>query len=89
MGENSHNSTKQIPADQSGTSAINWIKVESTNVKKIYYNFHKQDLYVMFKDNSTYVYFNVEKNVFMEFLTAPSKGAFVRQELKPYQYKKI
>ena len=54
-------------------SKIKWIEVESTNVKQIYYSFQKQNLYVMFRNNSIYVYYNVEKSLFMEFLTAPSR----------------
>lgn len=68
---------------------VKWIKVASSNVDKLYYNFALKNLYIMFKDGSIYVYYNVDKSVFMEFLSAPSKGAFVKYELMSYRYSRI
>jgi len=43
----------------------------------------------MFFNGSVYVYYNVNKEVFIELLSAPSTGRFVREKLIHYKYEQV
>lgn len=66
------------------------IPVESSNVSGFGYDEDENSLFVEFlRRNSgpvTYKYYNVELDVYMEFLAAPSKGQFVWQYLRDRYY---
>jgi hypothetical protein len=64
--------------------------VVSTNVAAIGYDEVAEEVYVEFLDSGLYAYGGVPLPVFQEFETAPSKGSFVNQILKPgYPYRKV
>lgn len=91
-----HNTlTKNNPYIQTKTETassghkINWVRVQSSNIQQVYYNIDIKSLYIMFKSGGIYVYYDVEMSVFTEFLTAPSKGVYVRTELYKYKYKRV
>ena len=66
-----------------------WEDVQSSVVLSIYYNSEKNLLYVKFKQESIYVYFDVSKNVAEDFLNSSSKGRYVRKVLWDYDYKRL
>lgn len=68
---------------------IKWAKVESSSIKQVYYNPSTKSLYIMFISCGIYVYYNVEQNVFIEFLSAPSKGRFAKNELDRYECNRV
>lgn len=65
------------------------IPVESSNVREIGYDPDTSILYVKFKPDSLYKYFDVPADVWEDFKSASSKGQFVHQRLKgTYQYER-
>ena len=66
------------------------IEVESSNVQAIGYDTETKQLFVQFKKSGLYQYDNVPEALYHSFLTAPSMGTFVWQELRgQYSYTKI
>ena len=64
--------------------------VVSSNVEAIGYDPDNQELHVRFKSGATYVYHDVEKRVFREFMQAGSKGIYLNTNIKDrYQYKRL
>jgi hypothetical protein len=65
--------------------------VDSTNLEAIGYNSDTQELHVRFlRSGQTYVYFNVEGWVFLEFMQADSKGTYLNVNIKGrYEYGKL
>lgn len=57
--------------------------VASSNVAAIGYDAVNEDVYVEFIGSGLYVYNSVPLPVFQDFESAPSKGSFVHQILKP------
>ena len=86
-----HNVEKETnPFKSSIKTNIKWINInDSSSIVRIYFNHTTNTLYVNFKSNTYYAYYEVEKETFNEFLMAPSKGLFVRNNLKNYKYKYI
>lgn len=66
-----------------------WEDVQSSVVLSIYYNSEKNLLYVKFKQESIYVYFEVSKEIATDFLNSSSKGRYVRNVLWDYDYKRL
>lgn len=60
-----------------------WLYVTSSNVKAIQYDDKEQLLTVEFLNGSVYQYPNVPEVEAMDFATAPSKGRWVWQHLRP------
>lgn len=44
------------------------------------------DLHIVFRDDSHYIYRGVPYSVYIDFLSAPSKGKFVHMRLEPYYH---
>lgn len=68
-------------------------KVFSTNIVAIGYDEESKTLRALFKGNSSYLYFNVEKEVYDNLMASESKGrtlneSVVRQKEK-YKYVKV
>ena len=64
--------------------------VDSTSVEAIGYDGNKLELYVRFLSGSSYVYFDVPKMVFEEFLRASSKGVYLNDNIKGvYSFAKL
>lgn len=80
---------KQEEHEIQGKNNIKWINAESSNIRKFYYNINSKNLYIMFVSGSIYVYYDVNKDIFMGLLSAPSKGVYVRTELIYHKYEKI
>jgi hypothetical protein len=66
-------------------------EVESTSIEAIGYDRQTQELYVRFRESGrTYAYWEVEENVFEEFLGAASKGNYFNREIKgEYSYGQV
>jgi hypothetical protein len=63
--------------------------VDSSNIEAIGYDDSTQDLHVRFVAGTTYIYHGVPREVFDNFMDAPSKGSFLNRELKnAYQFTK-
>jgi len=71
------------------------IPVDSSNVKDFGYVDEDQTLFVGFiakgnQPESRYVYYEVEPEMYAEFMAAPSKGKFIWTNLRDrYQYEKL
>ena len=66
------------------------IKVNSSNIDAIGYDKENQLLYVRFSTGSLYVYYNVEENVYKEFLAFWSKGRYFGGCIaNKYQYSRL
>jgi len=59
--------------------------VESSNIDSIGYDDDLEELHVQFKSNlrDVYVYFNVPKSEYFDFLTSTSKGRYFNKYIKP------
>lgn len=65
------------------------IYVDSSNVEAVGYDETEMQLHVQFLSGSLYVYFDVPKEVFDDFMAAPSKGSFLNRVIKGvYHYEK-
>ncbi|MFA4987145.1 MAG: KTSC domain-containing protein [Candidatus Brocadiia bacterium] len=67
---------------------MNWVETpESSNISRFGYDEANQVLCVEFMNGSVYQYFDVPQSVFEQMKTAPSKGAFLAQNIKgAYRY---
>lgn len=64
------------------------ISVDSSNVKAVGYD--GANLFVGFKINTLYVYFDVPKKVYDGLMQASSKGSFLHQHvMNRYRYEKL
>ena len=62
--------------------------VESSNVKAVGYD--GTNLFVSFKTNTLYVYFDVPEMVYDGMMQAASKGSFLHQHvINQYRYEKL
>jgi hypothetical protein len=65
------------------------IKVQSSNLDSVGYDEERKVLRIKFH-NWTYDYFRVPKQIFLNLLSAPSKGEFHADFIKDnYSYKKV
>ena len=74
--------------------AVKMVSVESSNLKSVGYDEKNSQLYIDFKKagggKSSYVYYNVPKDIYDELLEADSKGQYLFNNIKGvYNYKKI
>lgn len=53
------------------------IPVNSRNLASVGYDFQTQTLYVRFRQNSLYAYFDVPQYIYNELLRSPSKGQYL------------
>ena len=69
---------------------MDWIDTpESSNILRFRYDTDRQVLTVVFKDDSTYDYFDVPEGVFDAMRAAPSKGKFLAAQVKGrYRYER-
>lgn len=69
---------------------MRFIKIDSSNIKNIFYDVDKKELLVFFHSGSMYKYFNVEENDIEKFNKEKEKGKyFINVFSKKYEYKKI
>jgi len=68
----------------------NMIPVNSSNLKSVGYDEAESILYVEFKANTLYEYYDVPSEVYEELLKAESKGKYYNAEIKTkYRVSKI
>lgn len=66
------------------------IRVSSSNVDEIAYDFGNKLLYVTFVGKREYVFFDVPENIWDSFKQAPSKGVYVHTFLNDkYKFDRI
>ena len=69
---------------------VDWQYVDSSNIEAIGYCCETQKLYVRFLGNREYVYYDVDDNVFGEFLRADSKGKYLHRHIRDrYAYNEL
>lgn len=56
--------------------------VSSSNIISVGYDEQNETLEVEFSDGSVYQYYNVNKNLYDQFISAPSKGQFLAYQIK-------
>jgi len=71
-----------------------YIPVDSSNVQEFGYVPEDQTLFVRFLDKgrgaALYVYYEVEPDIYADFMAAPSKGKFIWSHLRDrYDYEKL
>lgn len=59
-------------------------KIDSSNIDYIGYNLKEQELHILFKNLSHYVYHSVNQYKYDQLMQADSKGKFLNSEIKPY-----
>ena len=64
------------------TTMPEMIYVDSSNIEAVGYDDDGQELHVHFLSGGQYVYHSVPREIFEEFLQAPSKGSFLNREIK-------
>lgn len=57
--------------------------VESSAIEAVGYEPATRELFIRYVETATYVYRNVGPEVFDKLISAPSKGAFVNEHVKP------
>ena len=62
------------------------IDVVSSNIKSIGYDLKTENLFVKFNNNSLYLYIDVPKKIYVDFLDASSKGKYHHEFIKSYEY---
>lgn len=68
---------------------LEMIFVDSSNIEAVGYDDDSQELHVQFLGGGCYVYHQVPRQIFDEFINAPSKGSFLNREIKNvYQFTK-
>ena len=65
------------------------IYVDSSNIEAVGYDAGSQELHVQFLGGGRYVYHQVPRYIFDDFLNASSKGSFLNREIRNvYQFTK-
>jgi lysyl-tRNA synthetase class 2 len=57
-------------------------KVESSAIRFIRYSDRRRELYITFTGTGTYAYREVPRQVYDDFVKAPSKGQFFNEEIR-------
>lgn len=69
---------------------IEMVPVESSNIESVGYDKKKNELYVEFKNGSTYKYFELPSSLHAQMLAADSKGGFLNKEIKgKFKFEKV
>lgn len=61
---------------------MKFINVESSNIEAIGYEYEDEILYIKYLNGSVYKFYKVPKQIYEEFLSAPSKGQFMNSRIK-------
>lgn len=59
---------------------MSWTEVKSSNIEQV--KLHEGDLHIKFKAGTTYRYFNVSPDKYVELLASESIGKFLNTEIK-------
>ena len=69
---------------------MNFISVESSNLKGVFYDAKEKKLFVKFKNDSLYSYEDVPKFVYKDLMNAESKGLYFANNIRgKYAYENI
>jgi hypothetical protein len=69
---------------------MDWVEVESSNIKAVAYNEEAKELLVEFHSGGTYTYFDVDKDIYDKFLASDSKGKFFHKYVRNnYSYERL
>lgn len=67
-----------------------YVVVQSNNIDKIGYDASQHTLRVHFSNGAIYDYLQVPEEIFRLFCNSPSKGKFLKDQLKfRYEFKKL
>lgn len=64
------------------------IKIESSNIKSIFYDTAKKELQVYFKSHSLYIYEEVEESIIKEFEKSKDKGKYFYDNIRQGKFTK-
>ena len=64
------------------------IKIESSNIKSIFYNKDKKELQVFFKSHSLYIYKNIDNKLITEFENSKDKGKYFYENIRGLEFEK-
>lgn len=64
-------------------------KLNSSIIEKFAYNTNEQEMLVEYKGGSQYLYKNVNEIVVSEFIDADSKGKYINEIKKDYEFEKV
>jgi hypothetical protein len=69
---------------------MEWLNVQSSNIKRIGYDIQTHTLAIEFHDGNLYEYYNVPANVYRSFIIASSYGTYANKNIyNIYSQKKI
>jgi hypothetical protein len=61
---------------------MNCIPVDSSSISEICYDEPTQTLQIQFRHGGSYQYFDVPVTIYQELMAAPSKGAYLVEQIK-------
>lgn len=65
---------------------INWVDVDSSNVKQVFHSDKTDTVFVKFHNGGLYAYMGVNEEVYMGLAGAVSVGQYLNRVLKAYPY---
>ncbi len=78
-----------MPSTGPSSTGPEWIDTPASKaIDGFGYSSKRRELEIRFKHGETYVYLNVPQRVFMELYAAPSRGQFVAEVVKRYNFEK-
>lgn len=85
-----NNQQEEEPKKQKKTKDLRKFLLKSSNLDWIAYDAPKKELYVAFKSNSIYKYYNVPRDIFEGLRTAGSHGRYFAIKVKwNFKYERI
>ena len=79
-----------MPIKSKKKNKISMIKGESSNIDSIGHDDKKNILHVIFLNSSEYIYYDVDEDIFDEFLNSESKGKYFYKYIRDaYDYEKL
>lgn len=77
---------KQI---KKGISNLLTAELESSHLLEAKYDVGEQELFITFKGNATYCYFDVPAEIFCRLVVAESVGKYFNSNVKKFKFKKL
>jgi len=71
------------------TNSVSMFPVQSSQISYIGYDEDKSILYITFKNDSTFRYFDVEKEIYNTLKTSTSVGKYFNSIKNNYEYEKV
>jgi hypothetical protein len=72
----------QVDTAEEFVTSGKWVLVKSSNLQRIVYNRHQQELRVEFKSGAIYRYDGVPRRIAKEMFTASSMGRYLHNRIK-------